>query len=215
MRMPITFATSLIAVIAGCRPASPPPRCATCAVARLSNQWCEACRVGYVVGVRIESRLLFDGMDAHGHTVEIDKVECPACQAAMKSDSFCDACRIGWVSTQAYFSRLTYHLGKGRSMDVPRMTCAACRKNAEKYGWCDACGVGMVGYVALKARSDFDGACRGYDLMLAAIDTSRRCDRCAIAQITDTECPNCRITYKDGQAVATQPAVTSAKRPAI
>ena len=39
----------------------------TCVAAKLSNAWCESCKVGYLAGLRIPSERLFDTLDAHGH----------------------------------------------------------------------------------------------------------------------------------------------------
>ena len=38
-----------------------------CAPARRHNEWCAACDTGWVAGFRVESRTLFDALDAHGH----------------------------------------------------------------------------------------------------------------------------------------------------
>lgn len=206
------FAVSIaLLALAGCKPAAP-PACATCARAKLKNQWCEACKVGYVAGVPIKCKTLFEGLDAHGHEVVISSIKCPTCQAAIASDGFCEKCRIGWYRRQAYFSRLTYHLAKGTPRDASTIRCAVCRKNAEKYGWCEMCGVGMIGNVAVRNRADFEGGCRGYDLMMCAVAASSRCANCALCMLTDMSCFFCKIAYKDGKPVprvAQPPAAAS------
>jgi len=185
---------------AGCTP-SAPPGCPTCARARLANEWCDACKVGYVAGVPIQCKVVFECIDAHGHKLMLRTIECPSCKAAIAINGFCETCRIGWLDGLAYYSRLTYHLAKGKACDPATLGCAACRGNASRYGWCAACGVGMIGNVAIRDRKDFDDGCRGYDLMITAVEASRRCDVCGLAIMTDTSCFRCRKTYKDGKEV--------------
>jgi len=194
---------------AGCRrsPAAPPPppACPTCAQAKLTNKWCDKCQIGYVAGVPIECKILFETLDAHGHELVLSAIDCPDCQAAIRTDGFCEKCRIGWVHNLAYFSRLTYHLAKGTPSDPARISCLACRRNARKYGWCDSCGAGMIGNVAIRNRNDFAGGCRGYDLMMSAIEASKRCEVCALVILTDTSCFRCKKQYKDGKVVPPPP----------
>ncbi len=186
----------------GCDRAAPgPPACTTCAAAKLANQWCDSCKVGYVAGVPIHSKLLFDALDAHGHELVLASITCGDCQAAIPREGFCEKCRIGWVDKKAYFSRLTYHLAKGRAVESDRISCPVCRKNAASYGWCDSCKRGMVGNVAISDRADFVGACRGYDIMMASIAALPRCELCALAILADKRCFYCRTWYKDGKPV--------------
>ena len=167
----------------------------------LTNGKCERCNIGYVVGVPIKSRLLYEGLDAHGHTLMLETIECPTCKKAIEEDGFCDKCRIGWWKKQAYFSRLTYHTAKGVVHDPATITCPTCRGNTAKYGWCETCRLGMVGNVALSNRYDYEQAARGYDLMLAAIEASKRCDTCSLVILTDGDCLLCKKSYKDGKAL--------------
>jgi hypothetical protein len=57
--------------------------------------------------VAIPSRLLYDTMDAHGHTLDLSTFTCPSCRGAIDADGSCDEHRIGFVRKQAYYSRLT------------------------------------------------------------------------------------------------------------
>lgn len=184
--------------IGACDKSSPAP-CPTCAKAKLTNQWCDACKVGYVAAVPIRDKMLFEWMDAHGHELDLNAVKCPTCKDGIAHDGYCETCRIGWVHKLGYFSRLTYHLAKGKSCDPSTLGCEACRKNSENCGWCPSCGVGMIGNVAIPTRADFDGGVRGFELMLAAIEASKRCEACPMAIMTDMPCFYCRVTYKDGK----------------
>lgn len=191
----------LLAVfLTGCQSSAPPP-CPTCAVAKLENKWCDTCNVGYVAGVPIRNKMLFECLDAHGHELDLSSVKCPTCKAGIANDGFCETCRIGWVHKLGFFSRLTYHLAKGKSCDPSALACKVCRKNAENYGWCSSCGVGMIGNVVIPTRADFDGGVRGFELMQTAIEASKRCEACSLAIMADTFCFYCKVTYKDGKII--------------
>ncbi len=165
--------------------------CAACLRARMVNNWCPNCKVGYVAGVRIESEYFFDFLDAHGHQVDLRTIDCPVCLKVVEVDGFCDKCRIGWVNRQAYFSRLTYHLGRAEPRPTKQLSCATCRKNAASCGWCEKCGVGMVGNFAIRNRAEHESAEREYRRLLAAVEKATRCDQCAVALFTGLPCRRC------------------------
>jgi len=172
-----------------------------CATSRATNGWCPVHQFGYVGGVKVTSRWLYDAADAHGHDIDPSTLTCPTCRSAIATNGFCPAHRIGFVSKLAYFSRLTYELAKGQVRHEASITCPTCRKNAATFGWCHRSQVGMIGQVELRNRDDFDQAVGALRIFIVANETATRCDRCAVAIITDTECPTCRIAYKDGKAL--------------
>jgi len=177
------------------------PAC-TCELARLRNGWCESCGRGYVAGCEIRSRVLFDGLDAHGHELDAAVMACETCKALMKSGGFCESCRFGWVDGKAYMSRLTYCLAKGRTRDLASVSCATCRTLAGGVGWCEACQGGWTGNVYFDARSEHAAAAKEFERLQAAIAASERCETCALVLLVDGKCPYCGITYADGKAVA-------------
>jgi len=177
--------------------ATPAPGC-TCAEARLTDGWCGAHLVGYVAMVRIPSRLVYDALDAHGHDLDLGTFTCPACRKAIEMDGYCDEHRTGFVRRQAYFSRLTYEMARGARVDPARLDCAACRRYAASLGWCARDGRGMIGVVAIRDRAAYDRAAASVAVVRAAAGTVARCEGCAVAMVTDTECWRCRITYRDG-----------------
>lgn len=196
----VLFVTILCATGSG---AAAPP--CPCAVAPETDGWCDLHRVGYVAAVRVPSRLLYDALDAHGHTLDLSTFTCPACREAIRTDGFCEKDAIGFVKRQAYFSRLTYELARGQRRDRSKIACKACRGHAEARGWCPRCGLGMVGNVEIRDRAAYDRAAHAAEILQRASDTVARCEWCAVAMATGTRCPRCRITYRDGKAVA--PAV--------
>jgi len=186
-------------------PGSSPEQPCTCAEARLADGWCGTHRVGYVAMVRIPSRLVYDALDAHGHVLDLDTFTCPACRKAIDAGGFCDEHHTGFVRKEAYFSRLTYEMARGERLDPAGIACPACRRNSASLGWCARDGRGMVGVVAIRDRSAYDRAAAAVTVVRAAAETVTRCEGCAVAMVTDTECWRCRITYRNGLA---QPRVS-------
>ncbi|MCZ6612336.1 MAG: hypothetical protein O6941_06850, partial [Planctomycetota bacterium] len=162
---------SLALLLAGC--AAPTNTACICPVAKVNNGWCSQCALGYVAGVTIESEMLFEALDAHGHDIDPGGVQCRSCRKAMEIDGFCDRCQLGWVRQQAYFSTLTYWLANGQAKDVSKITCPICKANADQLGWCASCGVGMVGNVALPTKEGFEQASRPYRVFLAAVEVAK------------------------------------------
>ena len=177
-----------------------PEEC-TCATSRETNGWCPVHEFGYVGGVKVTSRWLYEFADAHGHELDLSTFTCPTCRAAIATNGFCDIHRVGFVNRLAYYSLLTYELGKGEARHPSTITCATCRKNSETRGWCAKSGVGMIGPFAIRNRRDFDRAVAALDIFLVANEAARKCNYCAGAILKDSECPVCKIRYKDGKAV--------------
>ena len=190
----------LLVIVCVARLSAAPPEC-TCATARDTNGWCEVHHAGYVASVRITSRLLYDALDAHGHTLDLGTFTCVSCRKAIETDGFCDRDSVGFVKGQVYLSRLTYELARGERMDPSTIKCKVCRANALSQGWCDRCKLGMVGNVAIRDREAYDRAARAADIVRGASQTVARCEWCGVAMVTSTKCPICRITYRDGKPV--------------
>jgi hypothetical protein len=172
-----------------------------CATTRDTNGWCPVHEFGYVGGVKVTSRWLYEFADAHGHELDLSTFTCPSCRNAIATNGFCETHRIGFVDKLAYYSLLTYELGKGEARPVSTISCAACRKNSETHGWCAKSGVGMIGPFALRNRHDYDRAVTALDIFIIANEASLRCNYCAGAILKDAECPACKIRYKDGKAL--------------
>ncbi|MCH8244009.1 MAG: hypothetical protein IH897_15575 [Planctomycetes bacterium] len=182
---------------------SPPVQQAicTCDAAKMKGGWCERCNVGHIASVRIESADLFEWLDAHGHHIDPDRIECELCQEAIATDGFCERCRMGYVGKEAFLSRLTYHVAKGRPRSLAKIQCSTCRKNAGRFGWCDRCKVGMVGNVAIRDREDYGRAVDAFRILLAAVRAARKCESCALAIVSNTTCRACKITYSNGNPI--------------
>lgn len=175
------------------------PAPCTCATAEATSGWCDAHGVGYVASVRIRSRMLYDTLDAHGHAVDPDTFDCVSCKKAIESSGFCSEHQIGFVRGQAYFSRLTYELARGETKDPAKITCPVCRRNARSHGWCERHEIGMIGSVAIEDKDGYRAVEKAREILLVANKTAERCEYCAVAIVHDSDCPMCRITYKDGK----------------
>lgn len=186
-------------------PVKAPEAGCTCEAARLDSGWCEVHEVGYVASIPIRSRVLYETLDAHGHTLDPAAFTCERCKEAIRTDGFCEKDRIGFVRTQAYFSRLTYELARGEKRPPGMIDCPVCRKNAGSHGWCEAHGVGMIGAVQAKDRQGYEKAVEALEILIAASEMAATCEECATAMITDSLCARHRINYRDGKPVVASP----------
>ncbi|MCH7885518.1 MAG: hypothetical protein IIC01_09740, partial [Planctomycetes bacterium] len=191
-------------------PKADPDKC-TCPKAKIHNGWCARCKVGYAASVKVPSALLFEAIDAHGHDFDVASLRCSTCRAASSSSGFCSTCRMGFVNGQAYLSRLTYLLAKGKAKDPVTHNCATCRGNSGRFGWCRQCQRGMVGHFAYADRTVFEEAVREVRRLQSAIAKLKDCELCAIAMITDARCPKCNIHYKEGKRVPPDPSAKPAR----
>jgi hypothetical protein len=176
----------------------PPPACEQ---ARRTNHWCRAGNVGYVAGLEIRSRFLYEVLDAHGHDIDPKAVRCEACKAALKSHGYCHAHRMGYVGGHAYMTPLTYYLARGRRVDPASITCPICRQHMQGIGWCEKDQVGIVGFTALDSREEFEELTKAYQILVAAIEKSSSCERCSGAMVADGYCAIHRIKYANGSPV--------------
>lgn len=198
MRGPIVVLLVLLAA-AACAAAAGVESCLLCRTAREFNGWCELHATGYVANVPIRSALLYETLDAHGHSLDLSTFTCPSCRRAIETDGFCEEHRIGFLHQQAFFSWLTWELARAEKLPAESLTCATCRRNAARHGWCDRCRLGLVGTAAIRDPEEWRRMARTIDLLEAAIRETARCEQCALAMVTDTECPVCRITWKEGK----------------
>ncbi len=176
-----------------------------CATSRETNGWCPVHDFGYIGGVKVASRQLYEAADAHGHQVDLSTFICPTCKRAIATGGFCDEHRVGFVNGLAYFSLLTYEMGRAEARPAASIKCATCRRNSESSGWCAKSSVGMIGPFAIRNRHDYDRAAEALRVFKIANDAAARCGYCAVAILTDTQCPIHRTTYKDGKVVPDVP----------
>jgi len=169
-----------------------------CPIFKIYGGWCDACNVGYIAGLKIPSKMLFEVLHNHGHDVDRRFILCDSCRKEIDVEGFCEKCRIGYIEGQAYFSMLAYQLARGKAKRPEQITCETCERNVEKPGWCDKCKVGMLGNVVIADRRDFEAALPEFRRLLLGLAHLNKCESCAVAIATNGMCPDCRIVYQDG-----------------
>lgn len=174
------------------------PECC-CQSADELSVWCDACGVGHVASVRIQSRQLFDALDAHGHDVLPQSFRCDECKKAFKADGFCHRCKIGFVHGKAYFSRLTYTLALGTLTKPGSFKCTRCREHTRSAGWCEQCNVGLVGCISFRDKQVFERAQDAVRVLRKAIEKLDECPSCAVALAVDRRCQRCKKSYEGGR----------------
>jgi hypothetical protein len=183
----------------------------TCPSASLHNAWCRRCNTGYIAGHQVQSALLFETVDPHGHEIDVSAMECESCKRATVSRGYCTACNVGFVDGMAYFTRLTYGLAQGVPVQVDSLECVRCRSFMDSTGWCDVCDRGVVGNVVLIDRTTYESTAREYRTLLLAIDRGTQCELCACAMVVHRTCPKCLISYESTESA---PLTTHSKAPA-
>jgi len=189
------------------------PDVCICDANRIEGGWCEKCDVGYCAGLRFTSRTLGEALDFHGHRVVAERTACPACRALIKSGGFCESCHMGFVGGRGYFSRICYQLAKSKPVGVKNE-----HHNAEEVatdrkeccpedGWCDKCQRGVAGHRTYNNKRDYEATLRSIAVLKLAIETSARCESCAEAILSDSRCPICRVSYKDGKPVESERSI--------
>lgn len=201
------FAPLVLLAVLG---AQAPSEC-LCPIVKIYGGWCDACNMGYIAGLKVPSKMLFEVLHNHGHDVNRRFMTCDSCRKEIDVDGFCEKCRIGYLEEQAYFSMLAYQLARGKAKRPEQITCETCKKNVEKPGWCEMCQVGMLGNVAIADRAGFQAALPEFRRLLLGLAHLPKCESCAVAIATNGMCPDCRISYQDG--IGTQLPPPQSHRP--
>lgn len=188
----------------------------TCAKDKAAgNGWCSDCKEGYVDGIEIKNKKLYDTLQ--GTTVSADQVKksgCGACEKAYAGNSTCDACHVSFASGKMYKSAHAAHLAAGTRVTKDTPMCAACKAACEKEGlekmaqgtgWCDQCKAGFVHGVRYDSKEAFESAKKSYAIVSNAAQASSKCEGCAIAMVTDGECEHCKVSFKNGEMAKTKP----------
>ena len=162
--------------------------------------WCETCSAGSLAAMRIESRMLFEALDAHGHEVDPESFDCAGCSLAVTTGGYCEECNRGFVEGQAYLSPLSYHLARGDVIVPSELRCDLCRENAESLGWCSDCARGVVGNIAIGDPLEHAIVAEKVRILRRAMALAGDCEICAAAMVVDGTCSRCRIDYRDGEA---------------
>jgi hypothetical protein len=173
----------------------------SCSQNEWANGWCDDHSVGYAAGLEIKSSVIAEALDFHGHQITPMALECESCRSAAAENALCERCGWGIANSRIYGSKMTYYLALGEPRDQGLIHCETCRRLAAGEGWCERCGQGWIGHFAYQERAVHTAAVQEFQLLQRALDTLARCEICALACYYSTHCPNCRITYRDGEPI--------------
>jgi hypothetical protein len=187
----------------GAHPGEGDPRRCSCIAALDVDGWCEHHQLGFVAGHPVRYAQLFETLDPHGHEIGLDSIACERCLEAIPENGRCPTCHIGWFRGLAYMTDLTWLLAQGQRSGWPG-PCSACRDRSDQERgldprWCATCNGGFVGSVFFPKQQIFEDARRAFAILRSATGEAPRCELCACAMVYDGMCPDCRITYAEGQ----------------
>lgn len=171
----------------------------TCKTARVEGGWCGDCNKGYVAGITVASRKLYDALQ--GKPVNEADIRCPGCRKAMAAGGTCDSCRISYSGKQAFRSPFAAALAAGQRVKSEEITCPTCRGNADQHGWCDSCKAGIVHHRVFKEREAYDRAVKAWEILAASTKELGHCEQCAIAMATNGRCEQCKESFQDGKPI--------------
>lgn len=169
-----------------------------CKLAKAENGWCGDCNVGYVAGVKIPSKKLYDAV-AGKPIADASKIKCQSCRVAFEKDGACSHCGVAFADNKKYKSAVGQRLAAGKARNPAAMKCSQCRVAAKDHGWCDHCQAGQVGHFRFKDKKAYDQAVEARKRLREAVKLAKKCETCAVAMVTDGTCATCKVTFKDGK----------------
>lgn len=169
-----------------------------CDKAKAVNGWCSHCDVGFMFGVQLSDEGLHKTLQ--GKEVEAEAIsKCSGCKTADASNGRCEHCNVWFAKHHAYKSPIAQSLAVGETVGVTEIACPTCRSAAKSGTWCSGCEKGSVAGLWFKNKETYDKAKEAYATLQKAAET--KCPGCAKAMLTDAECEQCKIKYKDGKPV--------------
>jgi hypothetical protein len=173
-----------------------------CDKAKAANGWCGDCKVGFISGVEMKSRMLYDTLAGAPAPADI---KCEGCKKAAASNGSCDACGVAFANKRMYKSVFGHAIAMGSYADPKSVKCEGCKKALTgSGGWCDECKAGAVGGYVYKDRKSYDAAVKAREVVVAAAAT--KCEGCATAMASNGPCKVCNITYADGKKLEAKKA---------
>jgi len=79
--------------------------------------------------------------------------------------------------------------------------CTGCKTAHAENGWCTGCNAGFVANRLFESKTAHTIALAAYNVLKEAVVVASKCERCAIAMVTDGTCDACKVKFKDGKAV--------------
>ena len=155
------------------------------------------CGKGETLGVKLTSQKLFDSLE--GKTVDTTKIKCSGCKEAAAKGGSCDSCKKYFHDGKAYKSKIAVALAKGKPVSAEKAAqCAGCKTAHQQSTQCTGCGVGFVASRKYKS-DDYKVALAAHKVLAKAVTTAKKCEACAVAMVTDGECAQCNVSFKNGE----------------
>ncbi|MCP4246979.1 MAG: hypothetical protein GY778_08005 [bacterium] len=160
--------------------------------------FCGHCDQGKIFGVELASQKLYDAVA--GEKVDAEKMKCDGCKKAAKKNDTC--CGKSYAAGKAFKSPVGYKLAMGKPYTAKKAAhCPGCKNAFESNGFCTGCNEGFVASRAFKSKENYDAALAAHKTLAKAAKTSKKCEACAVAMVTDGACKHCNVSYKDGSVV--------------
>lgn len=154
------------------------------------------CGKGQAYGVQLTSQKLHQALE--GKKIDRYKVKCPGCKTASKTNGSCKGCNVHVADGKAYKSKVSQALAKGKPVSAEKAAyCGGCKTAHKHDTQCTGCGVGFVSGRMYKG-DDYKVALAAHKTLVKASQTSKKCEACAVAMVTDGECAHCKVEFKDG-----------------
>lgn len=168
-----------------------------CDKAKAVSGWCGDCKVGYVGGVEVKSKVVYNALAGAPAPMES---KCEGCRKAMASNGRCDGCGVSFADKKMYRSPFSWALAKGSYKAESDFKCDGCKKLCKDGGWCESCKQGVIHGFVFKDRKEFDSAMKAH--VVVQNSCTAKCEGCAVAMSTNGKCAACNATYLDGKKVA-------------
>ena len=160
--------------------------------------WCAQCKTGVAFGRRIKSEKLTAALN--GKEVNESAIKCGGCKTAFKVNGRCSHCKVSFSGGKAYNSPVALALSKGEVISPAKIRCAGCKTNFEKgKGFCTHCNAGVLAGLMFKNEKDYSAAQEAEAILTTAIKTADTCQACAVAMVTDGQCSQCKVSFKNGE----------------
>ena len=157
------------------------------------------CGKGETLGVKLTSQKLYDSLE--GKKVEQAAIKCGGCKKAAAKGGSCDYCKAYFHDGKMYKSKVAVALAKGKPVSAEKAAqCAGCKTAHQQSTKCTGCSVGFVAGRMYKG-DDYKAALAANKVLAKAVTTSKKCEACAVAMVTDGECAHCKVNFKGGEKV--------------
>ena len=193
---------SLAAVCIFAVPAFAGDKCTCSDIHKKGSGWCSPCKEGAVHTVALKSKKLFKIMQAH-EVKDAAKIKCSGCKAAAEKNGKCDDCKVIFHDGKYFRSPVALALSKGKAVNADYVKCSGCKTalKDKKGGFCSGCDVGMVAGKKFVGKKLYQKAKASLAVLMKAAETVEKCGPCAVGMLTDGECTQCKVSFKEGKAV--------------